>query len=198
MKNELYHHGIKGQKWGVRRFQNKNGTLTAEGRKRLTDRRRSKVWYDTAEAVEKIYRSMTEEEKRKLTGVDEGNAPERFSTEPEAQNLVKRVLKEVGGEPMAFCDIWDTGSVYAVAIGVANREDARGKGYGTEVAKAATDWYKRYGKADTLVWTPREDNKGSIRIAEKSGFKRVEDENYRDDLNYVWRTYSLNKKKKGN
>jgi RimJ/RimL family protein N-acetyltransferase len=197
MKNELYHHGIKGQKWGVRRFQNKDGTLTAEGRQRLTDRRRSKVWYDTAEAVEKIYRSMTKDEKRKLTGVDD-EPPERFSTPPEAKNLVKRVLKEVGCEPMAFCDIWDTGSIYAVAIGVANREDARGKGYGTEVAKTVTDWYKRYGKADTLVWSVREDNKGSIRIAEKSGFKRVEDENYRDDLNYVWRTYSLNKKKKGN
>ena len=29
--SELYHHGIKGQKWGVRRFQNKDGSLTAEG-----------------------------------------------------------------------------------------------------------------------------------------------------------------------
>lgn len=27
----LEHHGVKGQKWGVRRFQNKDGTLTAEG-----------------------------------------------------------------------------------------------------------------------------------------------------------------------
>lgn len=32
--NELYHHGIKGQKWGVRRYQNPDGTLTAEGKKR--------------------------------------------------------------------------------------------------------------------------------------------------------------------
>lgn len=31
----LAHHGILGQKWGVRRFQNKDGTLTAEGRRRL-------------------------------------------------------------------------------------------------------------------------------------------------------------------
>lgn len=29
---ELYHHGIKGQKWGVRRYQNSDGSLTAEGR----------------------------------------------------------------------------------------------------------------------------------------------------------------------
>lgn len=32
--SELFHHGIKGQKWGVRRFQNDDGSLTEEGLKR--------------------------------------------------------------------------------------------------------------------------------------------------------------------
>lgn len=32
--NELYHHGIKGQKWGVRRYQNSDGSLTEAGQKR--------------------------------------------------------------------------------------------------------------------------------------------------------------------
>ena len=34
MVNELYHHGVKGQRWGVRRFQNPDGTLTNAGKKR--------------------------------------------------------------------------------------------------------------------------------------------------------------------
>lgn len=32
--SSLTHHGIKGQKWGVRRFQNKDGTYTSAGKKR--------------------------------------------------------------------------------------------------------------------------------------------------------------------
>lgn len=32
---ELYHYGIKGQKWGVRRYQNADGSLTPKGKKRL-------------------------------------------------------------------------------------------------------------------------------------------------------------------
>lgn len=34
MDSELYHSGVKGMKWGIRRYQNADGTLTEEGRER--------------------------------------------------------------------------------------------------------------------------------------------------------------------
>ena len=34
---ELMHHGVKGMKWGVRRYQNKDGSLTSKGKKHYTD-----------------------------------------------------------------------------------------------------------------------------------------------------------------
>lgn len=35
LSNSLTHHGILGQKWGVRRYQNKDGTLTEAGKRRV-------------------------------------------------------------------------------------------------------------------------------------------------------------------
>lgn len=37
MEYELYHHGVRGMKWGIRRYQNKDGSYTAAGKKRYSD-----------------------------------------------------------------------------------------------------------------------------------------------------------------
>ena len=36
-ENELVHFGIKGMKWGVRRYRNKDGSLTSAGKKRYAE-----------------------------------------------------------------------------------------------------------------------------------------------------------------
>lgn len=35
--NSIYHHGIKGMRWGIRRYQNVDGSLTADGKTRYGD-----------------------------------------------------------------------------------------------------------------------------------------------------------------
>lgn len=56
---ELYHHGVKGQKWGVRRYQNKDGSLIEAGQRR-------KEKYE----IKQQHKAQKEELRQRLRGVD--------------------------------------------------------------------------------------------------------------------------------
>ena len=58
--DSLTHYGVKGQKWGVRRYQNPDGTLTAEGKKRRVYAH-GKVHLDKGTLVQRISSKSAEE-----------------------------------------------------------------------------------------------------------------------------------------
>lgn len=67
MENDyLAHHGVKGQRWGIRRFQKKDGTLTSAGKKRYkdSDKEQMKKNQEDSKPKTKPVSQMTDDEIR--------------------------------------------------------------------------------------------------------------------------------------
>lgn len=96
--NELRHWGVKGMRWGVRRYQNKNGTLTPAGKKRydkemeklkaeqriLANKKRTQAKIDKLETL----RKNISDQKRGQDSANDANKQKLKSTK-------KRTIKDL-------------------------------------------------------------------------------------------------------
>lgn len=107
-EGELYHYGIKGQKWGVRRYQNDDGSLTPSGKKRYSDDGQ----INSIKRKENPKKGLIQKRKDKLTEhyISKGYKPNAAKTMAEQRMKTEAVLAVVG-----------TVAITAVAIKVARR-----------------------------------------------------------------------------
>ena len=80
---ELYHHGIKGMKWGIRRFQKKDGSLTPAGKKRYSDDPELQEQKDKLDAARKVVKASRKEYNKAST---------RFQNVPTDKN--QKIMEE--------------------------------------------------------------------------------------------------------
>lgn len=96
MSSYICHHGIKGMRWGVRRYQNSDGSLTAEGRKKygsVEKFKSSSVYKKTQKTINKTFNKS---DKKNTTTVLSEYANERDKVFLNASKRVKSKNPRIG------------------------------------------------------------------------------------------------------
>ena len=84
-ESELYHHGIKGQKWGVRRWQNSDGTFNEAGKKRY--------FADSVQTYNKAYNKAN----RTQEAADKAEREMKDAYKALGKNKVSRTINAIKG-----------------------------------------------------------------------------------------------------
>jgi len=96
MDNYLQHYGIEGQKWGVRRYQNPDGTYTAAGKQRYFGSKNKKTPEEKqADAAKTIVKDTVDMANQYVKINDKAKEKEqKRETKKEAQEMTDKELQE--------------------------------------------------------------------------------------------------------